>query len=428
MVDQKKTIAYLEKLVRRQGIQITDLKAQQAEQDHPVTQEAMEVARYWRDNIRPGARELNSRCENVEKRLRGGYSIDELKRAIDGYTAKPFVTNGQRASRGTGKRYDELELICRTPMHVDAGIAIVDALEEDTHPELDERQLRAYQHAMKDEVAERLCSLRGWSPVAIKALGLGLDGGRVVFPVRSSRGRLIGLQRYAPNATNRRGPKMLAEGARDLFPAPESVDEKRVWLVEGEPDAVAALSVGIPAIGVPGVSTWKEGWAQRFSKFERVYVCFDCDVAGREAASAREASIGSVTRATLVDLEPMRSDSYDIGDLVRERGKDANTILNGLAKQARKETGVMPLQPRLSDESPFDRVVRELQARNLFRSKSATGQVMAGCPAHDDRHPSLSVGEGTDGRVLLHCHTGCDPTTILGSIGMSWTDAFPVGL
>ena len=31
----------------------------------------------------------------------------------------------------------------------------------------------------------------------------------------------------------------------------------------------------------------------------------------------------------------------------------------------------------------------------------------ARCPAHDDRHPSLSITE-RDGKLLAHCHAGCD--------------------
>lgn len=43
----------------------------------------------------------------------------------------------------------------------------------------------------------------------------------------------------------------------------------------------------------------------------------------------------------------------------------------------------------------------------------------ARCPGHQDRHASLSVGVGQDGRVLLHCHAGCDLTDILAALGLS---------
>jgi len=42
--------------------------------------------------------------------------------------------------------------------------------------------------------------------------------------------------------------------------------------------------------------------------------------------------------------------------------------------------------------------------------KSGSGW-SARCPAHDDRHASLSVSSSDDGRVLLHCHAGCDTVT-----------------
>lgn len=40
----------------------------------------------------------------------------------------------------------------------------------------------------------------------------------------------------------------------------------------------------------------------------------------------------------------------------------------------------------------------------------------APCPAHDDRHPSLSVGEGDDGRVLVKCFAGCEQARILAEL------------
>jgi len=43
---------------------------------------------------------------------------------------------------------------------------------------------------------------------------------------------------------------------------------------------------------------------------------------------------------------------------------------------------------------------------------------IARCPAHDDRDPSLSIRDGRDGRLLLHCHAGCDFTDILAAAGL----------
>ena len=52
-------------------------------------------------------------------------------------------------------------------------------------------------------------------------------------------------------------------------------------------------------------------------------------------------------------------------------------------------------------------------------------QWSARCPAHDDRHASLSVSRGDDGRALVHCHAGCILDTILGALSMRSSDLFP---
>jgi putative DNA primase/helicase len=47
------------------------------------------------------------------------------------------------------------------------------------------------------------------------------------------------------------------------------------------------------------------------------------------------------------------------------------------------------------------------------------------CPAHDDARRSLSVAEGNDGTVLLHCHAGCTAEQIVAAIELSMRDLFP---
>lgn len=49
----------------------------------------------------------------------------------------------------------------------------------------------------------------------------------------------------------------------------------------------------------------------------------------------------------------------------------------------------------------------------------------ARCPAHDDKSPSLSVSTGEDGRILLYCHAGCSPESVVASRNLQMTDLFP---
>lgn len=46
------------------------------------------------------------------------------------------------------------------------------------------------------------------------------------------------------------------------------------------------------------------------------------------------------------------------------------------------------------------------------------------CPSHHDRRPSLSIGEGLDGRVLLHCFAGCRISSIVWALGLKVSDLF----
>jgi hypothetical protein len=48
----------------------------------------------------------------------------------------------------------------------------------------------------------------------------------------------------------------------------------------------------------------------------------------------------------------------------------------------------------------------------------------ANCPAHADRSPSLSIREGDDGRVLLHCFAGCGLDEVLATLGLFRRDLF----
>lgn len=57
--------------------------------------------------------------------------------------------------------------------------------------------------------------------------------------------------------------------------------------------------------------------------------------------------------------------------------------------------------------------------------KTGPGRYTARCPAHDDREPSFTIRETEDGRILLHCFTGCSTSEILAALGLKISDLFP---
>lgn len=58
------------------------------------------------------------------------------------------------------------------------------------------------------------------------------------------------------------------------------------------------------------------------------------------------------------------------------------------------------------------------------RPGAGQNQYIARCPAHMDQHQSLSVGVGSDGRILLNCFAGCDTEEIVEAMGLTMKDLF----
>lgn len=50
---------------------------------------------------------------------------------------------------------------------------------------------------------------------------------------------------------------------------------------------------------------------------------------------------------------------------------------------------------------------------------------LACCPAHQDKHPSMTLHEASDGRILVNCFAGCSFEEIAGAVGLDWDVWFP---
>lgn len=71
-------------------------------------------------------------------------------------------------------------------------------------------------------------------------------------------------------------------------------------------------------------------------------------------------------------------------------------------------------------EKPIDRVLSRLKD-----VRPVEGGYSACCPAHADSSPSLSISEDDDGKVLLHCHAGCEASSVVEALELDWADLFP---
>lgn len=78
---------------------------------------------------------------------------------------------------------------------------------------------------------------------------------------------------------------------------------------------------------------------------------------------------------------------------------------------------------------PLDTVLTRLTERSGEVRQKPDGGYMAWCPAHDDQKKrSLSVAEGDNGGVVLHCFAGCTssgPERVCEALGMTVGNLFP---
>jgi len=64
-----------------------------------------------------------------------------------------------------------------------------------------------------------------------------------------------------------------------------------------------------------------------------------------------------------------------------------------------------------------------LEAHGFHPARAGEGWASK-CPAHEDGRASLTVSEGRDGRVLVHCFAGCTPQAICGAVNVRLADLF----
>ncbi len=72
-------------------------------------------------------------------------------------------------------------------------------------------------------------------------------------------------------------------------------------------------------------------------------------------------------------------------------------------------------------------ILQDVAARFGGGKPRTGGSYQVKCPCHDDNEASLTISEGKDGKVVLHCHAGCNTEDILRAKGLTYADISPNG-
>ena len=100
-----------------------------------------------------------------------------------------------------------------------------------------------------------------------------------------------------------------------------------IVVCEGELDAVITSGVlGIPAVGVPGVASWKPHFPKLFGGYDTIYIVGDNDVkedGSNPGAEFAKRVANEVMNSTIVTLPP----GMDINDYYLAHGADATRAL-----------------------------------------------------------------------------------------------------
>jgi putative DNA primase/helicase len=198
----------------------------------------------------------------------------------------------------------------------------------------------------------------GWNAEARSSDGSGRKGA-IIFPYRDSAGKLINLKRRWDANTDYKKTFRLNTGAdTDFLWPPDQLEKNKLMLVEGEPDALRLIGLGVPAVtGITGV-----GGAEKSARVygptlegKTVYVAFDSSDAGRAAAiKVARIIVRYAQEVRIWDPFPGRDDDSDVSDWLTSNGDDVLKLKREIAVLEKFEFGGIPTMAEITLDGKFN--------------------------------------------------------------------------
>jgi DNA primase len=194
---------------------------------------------------------------------------------------------------------------------------------------------------------------------------------RLIFPIRDSRGRVIGfggriIDQGEPKYLNSPETPLFHKG-RELYGLYEArqarADFKRLMVVEGYMDVVRLHQAGITyAVATLGTATTQEHLGKIFRLTSEVVFCFDGDRAGRQAAwRALENSL------------PLAQDGREFKFMFLPEGHDPDTLVAEEGSEAfeKRLRGALPLSEYLIQQLMTEADLRHIDGRAKLKALAA---------------------------------------------------------
>jgi 5S rRNA maturation endonuclease (ribonuclease M5) len=78
----------------------------------------------------------------------------------------------------------------------------------------------------------------------------------------------------------------------------------------------------------------------------------------------------------------------------------------------------------VADRDPID-IIYDTLGDHDCEPRRTGDRIVARCPAHEDRTPSLSVARGERRDIVLNCFAGCTAQAVMDALDLSWSDLSP---
>lgn len=223
---------------------------------------------------------------------------------------------------------------------------------------------------------------RGLTRETIEKFQIGWDGERFTIPVRDADGNLLNVRRYNPSAKQAKDKMKswaVGTGSRQLYGVDILEKSETVIITEGETDKLIGRQHGLPTIShTAGAGAWDERWNERFEG-KIVYICYDCDDAGRRGARRVARSLELFAKEVHIISLPLKGNGDDLTNYFVDQGYTASdfyTLMKESSQRSGRTSHLAGLRTQKAQAVGLeDTMAAELTERPLSFAATIAGKV-----------------------------------------------------